>query len=134
MAKIKIELSEKQYTALVKVVYPGDWLANSYKLPDDGDKEIDDIVNHIYSYGKGDVTRDLEEILHDKYVDEYDNEIFWDELMQRLAKRDIVNAHSKDEIAKMTGIERITKINEMEGKYNKEFVENGLDNVSVKLK
>ncbi|ODS36658.1 hypothetical protein BEH94_11750 [Candidatus Altiarchaeales archaeon WOR_SM1_SCG] len=147
--KIKIPLSKEQYKSLIKVIYLGEWLVNSYRIPPDRDKEIDEIAHYIFSYTKGFEVEDLlkydkkfnkvfptlklEEMLHPGYVEEYDNEIFWDGLIQRLAERDFVNEYAEKEILKMEPVERIMKIEKLREKYNEEFVENGLENVIVKI-
>lgn len=147
--KIKIPLSKEQYISLVKVIYLGEWLVNSHRIPPDWDKEMDDISSYILSYANGfesdDLlqydktlnktfpTRKLEEMLQEKYVDEHNNEVFWDELTGRLANRDFRNKYTEKEIAEMDTVKRIIAIEDIMEKYDKEFVENGLENVIVNI-
>ena len=111
---MKIKLSKEQYISLVKMIYLGNWLANAHRLPDDRDKEMDDIAQHIYSYAtdfdaddllhhseisdKVFPTRELEETLHGDYVDGYDIENFWDTLIDEFAKRDFLNEYGEENI------------------------------------
>jgi len=50
---MKIELTKKQYKALVTMLYCGDWLLNSYKSTDDKvQKETEEVEQLIYSFAK----------------------------------------------------------------------------------
>jgi len=44
-----------------------------------------------------------------KYVDEYDDNCFWEELFYRMSGRDFKNAYSRKEISKMEMKERFEK-------------------------
>jgi len=146
---MEIKLSKEQYRSLIKVVYLGDWLANASKLYEQRDKEIEDIAEYIYSHANEFEIRDLssydkesnktfpavklEEMLHEKFVDEYDNDVFREELISRLAERDFVNKYTEEEISEMDPFERMSKIGEIEEKYEEEIVENELKNITVKF-
>ena len=50
---MKINITKKQYEALAKAVYLGNWMANAQRtgLPDDPYmKEYNDIADYIYSF------------------------------------------------------------------------------------
>ena len=143
---MEISLSKKQYKSLIKLVYLGEWFVNSYRVEHNMDKEMDDIAHHIYSYAKDFETENLlqkdinkiyptgklEEML-EHYIEEYNDDNFWDALIERLAGRDFVDKYDEKEILKMDPFERMSKIEEIEEKYEDEFVENGLKNIIVKV-
>jgi len=49
---MKIFFTKKQYEALIKLVYLGDWMANSCKTGDERDMEIEKVEQYIYSFAK----------------------------------------------------------------------------------
>ncbi len=144
---MKITLSRKQYKSLLKIIYLGDWLVNSYRTKD-LDKEMQDIEQHILSYAEQfnckDITqkaeknneifptREFEDMLH-PYIEEYDNETFWDELIERLAKKDILDQYDTKTIEEMEGIDRLMLIGKFRKKYEIDFSENGLDNIKLDI-
>lgn len=110
-----IVLTKEQFLSLAKVVYLGNWMANAHGV-DSTDiprkKEYDEIQDYIFNqakkFGFGDkleheLEYDPEWIkTHDSLsplgavIDEYNEEMFWDELVDRLGKRDFEMGKSKD--------------------------------------
>lgn len=147
---MKINFTKKQYLALIKSVYLGNWLANASRLPDEHIKEYEEAEDYIFSFAK--------EFGYDRYVDhepqdgdryfptrwfeeetdvetlreDYDNETFWDEAVDRFGERDFFEKYGKEEIEKMDRDERFIKRMECEEKYEKEFEENGIDRMEIK--
>lgn len=150
--KQTIELTKKQFTALLKVVYLGNWMANAYRddSPEDPHiQEYEEIEDYIFSLASqfglekyvdhevtdGDryyPTNFFEETtdVH-KLHEEYDEETFWDELADRLSTRDFLEKYSKEEINNMSREEYFEKISEFTDKYNEEFEKFGLDRIKV---
>ena len=57
---------------------------------------------------------------------------FWDELIDRLAEKDLIQQEgSVEEVMKLSLEERITKEGILKEKYAKEFAKNGLRNVTI---
>ena len=149
----EIELTKDQLLALLKAVYLGNWMANAHR---DGSQEYphredyEAIEDYIFSYakqfgfdkyvddedaaeGRFYPTRDFEERtdvaeLHD----EYDEESFWDELIDRLGERDFHRHYSQDEIKKMNRDERFARLNEFIDKWTDEINENGIERMEIK--
>ncbi len=145
---IKIEFTKAQYENLIKLVYLGNWMINAIRT-DDIVKKYDDVEQHIYSFAK-DVgldkyiefdskfnkffpTKELEEDEEmEKYREEYDDEIFWDEITDRLARRDLIRKYGENAIKKMTWKERSEKEYPFIEKYEKEFAKYGIENLEIK--
>ncbi|SRR5258706_16415908 len=143
-----ILFTRKQFKALLKAVYLGNWMANAHRAED---KKVDyeSIEDYIFSLAPQfgfDKYMDHERSDGDKYYptsffeettdvdklhDEYDDETFWDELAERLGERDFYEDYSEDEIKKMTEEEWFTKLQEHIHKYHKEFEKSGLERVRV---
>lgn len=144
----KIELTKKQFFTLLKIVYIGNWLANAHRTTD-RIKEYDEITDYIFSHakqfgfaeyvdeeeaaeGKYYSTRQFEEETEVGFLhEEYNNDTFWEELIERLAVRDTVRNYGEESLAAMDDRERISKIWDAREKYEKIFSEAGLDAVEV---
>ena len=143
---MKITLTKEQYLDLIKIVYLGDWLVNSYRVRE-SDMELEDIEQHIYSYGKefgfenllkenegsGKIypTGKFDDMLS-QYFEEYDNEVFWETLIEQMAIKELLSTLDKKEISRMSTIDRVMKLEKFRGKYETEFEKNGLKNVEFK--
>jgi hypothetical protein len=142
---MNISLTPEQYKKLLLTTYLGNWMINAHQV--ETDKTFDAVASHIYSYaesfGAGNLveldtdsgryypTRDLEELASES-VDDYDNETFWAELIERLSERDLVAKHGHDASEKMTVEERFTNLGEFEERYDEEFEKHGIDRLTIK--
>lgn len=142
---MKLELSTEQYKKLVELVYLGGWLANSFRT-DDRIEDLAEVEHLIYSkaedfqaedlfleksnYGYVDVNQDLEKKLHN-LIEEYDEDSFWAELAERLAKRDLLRKLGP--VQKITE-EQLDQLFELEEQFYREFEKNGLKNIVIQLK
>lgn len=150
--KQTITLTPKQFKALLKAVYLGNWVANAYRDGSPEDPHIQDYENiedYIFSlapqYGldkymnheasdedKYYPTSTFEEItdVH-KLHEEYDEETFWDELAEHLGRRDFFEKYSKEEIKKMSKEEYFSKISECIDSYHEEFETFGIERIRI---
>lgn len=145
---MKINFTKKQYRSLIDLIYLGDFMVNGIRTTDRV-KEYDELREYIYSFakqmGQDDIiehdkernkyfeTREFETGKVESYMEDYDNEVFWTELSARLAERDL------DRLEKITGKAsdpdlRLKKYWSKEDEYNREFEQNGLNNVEVSLR
>lgn len=148
---MQIEFTKEQFENLLKLVYLGNWVANANRT-DDRIKKYEEIENYIFSYAKqfgfgeyvGDEEKESgkfyptrifeEETDIDRLHEEYDEETFWEELIDRLGDRDFYRHYSKDEIQKMTQDERFEKLYEFIDKWTEEINENGIEGLEVQDK
>ena len=144
MSKIKIELSEEQYKNLLKLVYLGEWVSQSYN--EKPSTAIEEVEQAVYTVSKGTKSENLLE-LDDKTkryfpsidmeeemletIDEYDDNVFWDELVDRLAERDLIKAHGEDKVVKMSFEDRIEEEDPIIEQYEEEFSKNGIDKLNL---
>jgi hypothetical protein len=66
-----------------------------------------------------------------QYIDEYNNEAFWDELIERLVERDLVRSSGIKKLSGMTIDERWTAEDPLREKYDTEFGKNGIENIEI---
>lgn len=143
---INIEFSEDQYKTLLKLSYLGNWMINSFQT-DDNEDDCDALESYIFSFAdevgleqyvdtengnqRSYPSSELEDELN-IYIDRYNDDVFWDELVERLAWRDFTKRYREEEIKKMTHSERLHNINPLIKKYSDEFSESGIDNIILK--
>ncbi|WP_077623319.1 hypothetical protein [Sediminibacillus massiliensis] len=140
---MKINFTKKQYKHLLDMLYLGDWLANSSKGKGDQVEEYEEMLQYVCSFAKSfgydDIitfdktfdkyypTKQYEEELQ-PLIDENDDAVFWLQLSERLAKRDVAKQGEK----LMDPNTRLKRIFEEEGKYETEFDQNGIENLVIK--
>lgn len=144
---MKINLTKKQYALLIKMLYLGDWMINAIKVEDERNKEVDELHSYILSFAKEYGMENMadkneggffpsgamdEDELVEESRENYNGEIFWEELIDRLAERDFRRKYSGKEIQAMKDwIERAGHKDEFTEKYAEEFEENGLNRLEI---
>lgn len=145
---MKINFTKKQFEVLLKLAYMGNWVANAHRTGRDDDKRIEkyeEMQRYLLSFAKEfglekyvDIddekmypSRELEEGETDELIDEYDNETFWEELVDRFAKRDFLREYGEEAISKMDTMERIKKDHPFLEKYQDEIYEYGIDRLEI---
>ncbi len=137
-----ITLNENQYENLIKLVFLGDWLINSFRT--ERIKDFEELESLVYSFAQDselekfvsfdEATREyfpsdsLEEAVVD-YIEEYDEDNFWDELVRSLGQRDFVRHFGRAAIQKMKFEEMLEKERPFVEKYVAEFEKSGLRNL-----
>lgn len=156
--KIKVELSEKQYLDLIKLVALGNSVTGilgdvmpekKYKKESDRMEELEShLLNSAIASGSTAGNDLIDEfsakvVLDSEYyeneiltlLDQYDDYSFWSELETRLGKRDFHRTITKEEKAQFKKSnwypERVHKLYK---KYREEFEKHALENVEVKFK
>jgi hypothetical protein len=146
---MKIDITKKEYRALLDVFHIADWVLHAYKTEEGPETEeyrnleqkflsfakemgFEHLVEFDAETGKYFPTREYEDTssVMDAIVD-YDNESFWDELIERLASRDLILQEGKDKVMAMDFEERLVKTETLKEKYSDEFYRNGLSRVII---
>jgi len=65
------------------------------------------------------------------FIEEFEEEVFWEELCNRLGQRDLLKEKGIQKVKEMDPIERMTAEDKISEKYNKEFIENGIKNLII---
>jgi hypothetical protein len=142
---MQIILTKEQYEKLMELVYLGNWVVNSYRADDRLD-EFDRMAEHVLSFapssgyqdrvefdefeGRYFPSRKFDEELQ-QYIDEYDDDVFWNTLIERLAERDLIRAHGEETVNRMEWDEYNQKIEPLLKKYEKEIDDNGVENLEI---
>lgn len=143
---MKIEFTEKQYRLLLDLVFAGEMLVNGARKLEDAVKEYEELQQYIYSHAakfglKNLVeydkeykmyfeTHEFEESPITGFLEEYEDDVFWDRLAYYLAKRDVETEFRG--IKKVDPYEKKKRIMDLEEQYQKEFYKYGLGRLNVK--
>lgn len=142
MADCSIELSKQDMKTLLRYVYLGDWVLRSTK--DEPDPEAEEFLQKMLfimkshdidpgitnEHGAYEVSPELEEECQDE-IAEYDEDVFWDHLIESMARRDFFHKHKLEEIEAMEAEEYDEGISAEAEKYAKETEENGIENIGI---
>jgi hypothetical protein len=143
-----ISFTKEQYENLVKLIYLGEWMINGIRT-DDRIKKFEDLEQYIYSFYKDFglekyveydekskkffPTNELEmESDVEGYRLDYEDEVFWDELIDRLARRDFIRQYGEKVIKKMEWKERMEKEDPFIERYDDEFQKHGIERLEIK--
>jgi hypothetical protein len=146
---MKIEFTQKQYEALLKIVYLGSWMASSTK--EEPAKEYENIEQYILSFAKdfkvdkfvgfdkklksyypSEEFEDATDVI--EQIDAYDEYKVWETLVLSLSHRDIVKKYGEKKVEQMSEEELLEKEYPLIQKYEEEFREHGFDNLYVRSK
>lgn len=148
---MQFDLTKKQLKTLLELVYLGNWMINAQR---DGSKkdpimqDHDDMAKFIYSKAgeeglKKDVQYDeeMKKWFPTQYLElesevagfhiEYDNNSFYNSLIDRLGARDLGKLYNLVELQDMSIFERINEQGECNEKYEIEFEKNGVDRLVI---
>ena len=143
---IELKLTKRQYKALLDLVYLGDWMVNGIRVSPLAPYE--DAAQQVYAAaekaGCGAQAGYDSELKKHVVFDEaepgarlagfkaaYDEETFWQELVERLSDRDLERAHGADALAKIDKDGLIKLQLAAEDVWDREFREHGVDRLEL---
>lgn len=138
-----ISFTNEQYQALLKSVFLSAWMAQARKAGSERE-EFHQIRDHLCSFaaesgagalvekrkGSYEPTRVLDDALR-PIIEEYEDGCFWDQLIERLANRDLLAEHGADGLEKLDQDEYDSQMEERESVYEEEFNDFGLDRLQI---
>jgi hypothetical protein len=148
---MKISFTKKQFEALFRLCYIGNWIANAQRTGAKDDPMIEkyeEIYKYVQSFAPEFgldkmvqfdkemncyfATREFEES-EDTHglIDEYDENSFWDDLVDNLIDRDFDKAYSKKARDKMSFEEYSSKRQPFEDKWNEEIDKHGVTRLNA---
>jgi len=144
---MKINLTKSEYRILLDVIYMADWILHAHDTEDRSDtKEYSELFQKLMSYAKDMGCEDLvnfdeqqqnyaesfifeEESSALDYIDEFENDSFWAELISRLAQRDALIELKANNPHDVESEDLFAAISTAEEKWSKEFEAFGLDGI-----
>ncbi len=146
---MKINFTKREYRLLIDILEISEWVLNAHSNVEREDtKKYSELMQKLYSYAKEMgyedlikydrrldgyfATREYEENGEQmRFIEEFEEDVFWDSLANKLAWRDLIQQEGEEVVEKMEFVERGTKMMELESWYQEELTENGLVNVKV---
>lgn len=134
---MNIELTRDQYRKLLLLAHLGEHVVNA--PAEENDEEALQLLSHLNSFckdfdttdlvdpqpfqedGRYYGTRDLDELAF-KFIEQYDDDIFWNDLADHLAVRDLDDESMNNDEEREEFIQNRVEV------YVKEFENNGLEN------
>lgn len=144
-----LSLSPEEFARLLLLASVGEIVVNDWTPPEEMDNErraAGDLLGDLLARAEGSpveamLTRDPEtgewipgDLLRDKiddYVGAYDNEVFWDELVHRFARRDLQSEYGQESIGAMPEAYRTRAEAPMLEYWWKEVREHGVSRLQV---
>jgi len=141
---IEIKFTKEQFKTLLKLVSTATWIINAFR----GEiiEEFEKFEQYLLSLAKKEGFSNLIEYDEDtdtflqsekledeiqEYIEDYNDRIFWQTLVTRLAIRDLEKVYGKSAVERMELDERVKKVNPFINKYAEEFSENGIENLVI---
>jgi hypothetical protein len=146
---MNISFSREEYRTLLEVFQIAAWVLQAHRTEEAPDtKRYRMLEQKIFSLaeeaGFGDLieyapgpeqffpTRKFdEESPVMEFIEDYNDDMFWDELAERLAYRDILETTSEEELEKMPREERFIRIDNLCEAYLDEFCSRGVDKLRL---
>ena len=139
---MNLELSSEEFKKIVELAYLGEWMINAQHDAAYQDEEADAAVQRLLSASTlPDIDKDDEtgqffmksewtDRLYEDHVLDYDDHIFWDELAERLALRDLAQQQGIAEEL-VSPDDNVQALRRLEEHYQQEFEDHGLDRVEI---
>ena len=143
---MKIECTKEEFKTLMDLVYAGSLLINGMRSQEERIEVYSNMEQHIYKmasefglehlveyseeFGEFMPTHEYEEDEFNDYIDAYDTNVFWEELVMRLARRDALNyAGDVDQNITKAALKQMQL--SLEEKYEEEIEANGIMNLKI---
>lgn len=138
-----LSLQPDEYRKLVELAYLGEWMVNAQHDPEYHDEAARAVLQKLLaSHPQAQVEQDDEtheyymtadwiEQLYDQYILDYDDHVFWDELTERLAQRDL----SKERGIPIEEVNRdddLFDLRPLEERYHNELEAHGIERLEIR--
>ncbi|MGL6173191.1 MAG: hypothetical protein ACRC1P_01080 [Cellulosilyticaceae bacterium] len=143
---MNIELTQEEFKALFDLVYAGNVLINGMRSVEERiaphaaleqkifsmakDNGMEDAVAYDEEFKEYMPTHTYEASEVNGYIDAYDDQVFWEELVVRMARRDALNILG-DENPDMSKVELNNLQLQLEEKYEEEVEYHGIERLKV---
>ena len=146
---MKILLTKSEYRTLFDMIYMAEWMLTAYDVQPDPDKErYAHLAQKIYSHAK---EAGCESLIHSSSADneyhpsreyedkggvhdlieDYDNDVFWDELVERMTERDVYAALDETQRLKVSAEAYFQLAEPISERYGREFDAHGIERLTL---
>jgi hypothetical protein len=146
---MKIDFSEKEYLALLDMIQVADWVIHANKIEEPEEtKPYRDLEQKIFALakdfghrnlveysltdGRYYPTRELEETGPAmEFIGAFEEDIFWSQLVEHLADRDLARELGKEKLESIDQGEKWERQEVIESRYWEEFRKNGIERLEI---
>ena len=145
---MKINFTKKEYRLLLEALYLSDWVMHSHAIKQEDrhlehetfkkkilshfkEMEADDVIEHSKESDDYYEVSAFDDYIHGKFINAYEENVFWDQLIDRLAERDVIKNIGIETYKSIDGMERIIKVDKVKEYYANEFEQHGLEHVKI---
>jgi hypothetical protein len=147
---MQIEFSKEEYHTFLEILEIADWVLFAHCIDEPEDrKKYQDFQQKVFRFagelGFGNlITYDKEmgqyfpTREHDEnspvrpFIEEFEEDNLWDELVDRLADRDMLHVISEKKLLSMTREQRLKAHFDFEERYQEEFEKHGIERLEIK--
>jgi hypothetical protein len=144
MDEISLSMSRTDFQQLLKHVFIANWIMTATK--EVKDKKIEEFIQKILKFSKtnqieNQIEKDkkqnmyfLDEDLESKFlgeIDEYNQDIFIEELIDQLTKKELANTYTEEDLSNMNEIKFNKIFDVIQEKYISEIEKNGIKNIGL---
>lgn len=142
-----IDITNQEYRLLLNMLQMADWILHAHTVNsryDEYSALLQKLMAIAKDYGCGELVQYIEAkrtyyptneyLLSDEVqgpIDEHNDEIFWDELTDRLARRDVMREVGIKEYRELEKSERRARLSKAQEKYDKEFSTQGVKRLEL---
>lgn len=144
---MELSFSKAELKALVELAVMSDWVMTAHDIEDDERKDpYLQLVQKIYAFAhKNGMKKEIEHLediqeyfpaedwedksLAREFITEFEEKTFWDELVEKLAERELNRKLKTDKAASEQ--QHIEMFEEFASRYAEEFAENGIENLDI---
>lgn len=144
---MKIHFTKKEYITLLETIQMAGWILHAHRTDQPADRKkyheleqkilslakdfgCDDVVQWDKKLGAHFTTREFEGRIM-PFIEEYEEDSFWEELKTRLVDRDVCREVGEQKFSSLGIEERFAKEEPYEQKYNTEFETHGITRLQV---
>jgi hypothetical protein len=149
---MKIDLTKEEYRNLIDMLYIANWVMNAFKSETEPEMDkYQQLQQKIYARAQEAGMANLIEFKEElqtyyeteefeeesschEIIDEYDNNQFWDRLVEELTVRDLHAELDARKIKEKDADSYFERFSAIQKKYTKEFEKNGLNNLMLKIR
>lgn len=146
---MKINFTKKEYRALLDIIHIADWVFHAHDTEGRTDtQEYDEVFQKLLAVaeemGCGDLVDYVKEedkyypnfnfeseSIAEQFIQEFENNSFWEELTARLARRDVIKAKHAESAVEIPEEEWLTALSAAEEKWITEFDSHDLDRLTI---
>jgi hypothetical protein len=143
MAAMTISLEPDEYRKLIELAYLGEWVVNAQHDPEFHDEDAQAVVQKLLAAHPQDgvgrdeetseffMTEEWTERLFDLYILDYDDHVFWDEMTERLAQRDLAQERGVP-MEEINRDDDLRELRPLEERYHRELEEYGIERLEIR--